>query len=281
MNSNQKIGFMQGRLLPKYNGIYQCHPIDWIEEFKLANEFKYDYVEWIVDEESKKFNALLTEGGRNKIKKISEKYQVYVNSICADILLQNTIGNSIDEEKWEKTLISIINAAYQLKCKILVVPLIESMSIRNKNLYKKILYIFKNLKTFCEDKEIKIAFELDLKPYEVKSFMNNLNSKIFGINYDSGNSAACGFNISSEFEAYKSHIINFHIKDRFYLGSSTLLGTGNTNLNFLAKQLSVNFKEHPIILQAYRDEEGLEITNKQRDWFLNLLKNSIPQDKND
>ena len=56
------------------------------------------------------------------------------------------------------------------------------------------------------------------------------------------------------------------------MGSSTLLGTGNTDLNFLAKELSLNFKEYPIILQAYRDEAGLEITNKQRDWFLNLLK---------
>lgn len=275
MNRNPKIGFMQGRLLPKYKGIYQCHPKEWMEEFELAHKFKYDYVEWIVDEKSKKFNDLLTEVGRNKIKKNSEKYQVHVNSICADILLENPIGSSIEEETWKQTLIFIINAAYQLKCKILVVPLIESMSIRNKNLYKIILNIFNELKTYCEDKGIKIAFELDLKPNEVKFFMKQLNSKIFGINYDSGNSAACGFEISNEFKAYKSHIINFHIKDRFYMGSSTLLGTGNTDLNFLAKQLSLNFKEYPIILQAYRDEAGLEITNKQRDWFLNLLKENI------
>ena len=115
---------------------------------------------------------------------------------------------------------------------------------------------------------------MDLNPFEVKAFLNKLNSKIFGINYDSGNSAACGFDISKEFEAYKAHIINFHVKDRFYMGSSTLLGTGNTNLKFLANQISLNFKNHPIILQAYRDEEGLEITNMQKEWFLDLLENN-------
>ena len=32
-----KIGVMQGRLLPKYHGRYQAHPVDyWQEEFEIA-----------------------------------------------------------------------------------------------------------------------------------------------------------------------------------------------------------------------------------------------------
>ena len=267
----QKIGFMQGRLLPKYNGQFQCHPKDWLEEFRLANSNQYHYIEWIIDKQSKDFNPLLNDQGRLMILKASNEYQIKINSICADILLQNIIKDEIDAKYWLKNIISIINAAYIIKCKIIVVPLIERMTLKNKNLRKVIIDIFKKLLPLLREKRIKIAFEMDLNPKEVISFLGELNSELFGINYDSGNSAACGFNIEDEFNSYKSRIINFHIKDRFYMGSSTILGRGDTNLNYLADQISNNFPEAPIILQAFRDEKGLEITNLQRDWFINLI----------
>ncbi len=36
---NNKIGVMQGRLLPKYQGRYQAHPVGcWQDEFIVARE---------------------------------------------------------------------------------------------------------------------------------------------------------------------------------------------------------------------------------------------------
>ena len=141
----QKIGFMQGRLLPKYNGQFQCHPKDWLEEFRLANSNQYHYIEWIIDKQSKDFNPLLNDQGRLMILKASNEYQIKINSICADILLQNIIKDEIDAKYWLKNIISIINAAYIIKCKIIVVPLIERMTLKNKNLRKVIIDIFKKL----------------------------------------------------------------------------------------------------------------------------------------
>ena len=46
----------QGRLLPKYDGIYQCHPKDWVKEFEIANKYNFNCTEWIVDERSQGFN---------------------------------------------------------------------------------------------------------------------------------------------------------------------------------------------------------------------------------
>ena len=41
---------MQGRLLPKYQGRYQAHPVDsWKPEFKLAKSKSLDCIEFILD----------------------------------------------------------------------------------------------------------------------------------------------------------------------------------------------------------------------------------------
>ena len=270
-----KIGFMQGRLLPKYDGIYQCYPRDWLKELEIASKNNYNCFEWIVDEKSRKFNALLFKEKRLEVIKATNKFGVLINSICADILLENILYSDYVIETWREILDLLLKAAYEVKCKTIVIPLLEKMSIRYKFNYENSIKIFKNIIPKFEEKEIKIAFELDVEPELVKKFLNNLNSKIVGINYDSGNSAAEGFNIYEEFKTYKEKIFNFHIKDRFHNGSPTLLGTGNANLLFLAKQLSTNFQGNAIIFQSFRDEKGLEITNLQRDWFMNLYKNNF------
>ena len=41
---------MQGRLLPKYKGRFQAHPVSyWSEEFPLAQERNLDLIEFILD----------------------------------------------------------------------------------------------------------------------------------------------------------------------------------------------------------------------------------------
>ena len=43
-----KIGVMQGRLLPKYHGRYQAHPVGyWQDEFKIASQLELDCIEFI------------------------------------------------------------------------------------------------------------------------------------------------------------------------------------------------------------------------------------------
>ena len=62
------IGTMQGRLLPKYKGRYQAHPIDyWQKEFEIAKNIGLGCIEFIFDFNEFKKNPLLTEEGLNEI----------------------------------------------------------------------------------------------------------------------------------------------------------------------------------------------------------------------
>ena len=50
----KKIGVMQGRLLPKYQGRYQAHPIGyWEDEFEIAASIGIDLIEFINGNSSK------------------------------------------------------------------------------------------------------------------------------------------------------------------------------------------------------------------------------------
>ena len=64
---------MQGRLLPKFQGKFQAHPIEtWEKEFSLANKYKLRNIEFIVDAYKAEINPLISFSGINKIKKLEK-----------------------------------------------------------------------------------------------------------------------------------------------------------------------------------------------------------------
>jgi len=67
-------------------------------------------------------------------------------------------------------------------------------------------------------------------------------------------------------DAYGSKITDIHIKDRKKNEGPVVLGEGDADFErFFSKLREFNY-EGPFIMQAYRDEEGVEIFNKQLKW---------------
>jgi len=76
---------MQGRLLPKYNGRYQAHPVDyWYDEFSIAADLGLDCIEFILDFNDAEENPWLKRGGIDEIKLLVAKTGVSMRTICAD-----------------------------------------------------------------------------------------------------------------------------------------------------------------------------------------------------
>ena len=92
------------------------------------------------------------------------------------------------------------------------------------------------------------------------------------VNYDIGNSAGLGFNMVEELDQYGHHISDIHIKDRLLNGKSVLLGQGNANFELFFDTLLQYKYEGIFIMQAYRDEEGVEIFKKQLNFIKPFLK---------
>jgi len=73
------LGVIQGRLLPKYRGKYQAHPVGyWEEEFEIAKNLELDCIEFILDFENIEENPLIKEGGVDEIIKYIKKTNILI-----------------------------------------------------------------------------------------------------------------------------------------------------------------------------------------------------------
>ena len=110
----------------------------------------------------------------------------------------------------------------------------------------------------------------------LEGFISKFDKSLFGINYDSGNSAALDHNIKEEFKFYGNRIYNVHIKDRIKYGKTVRLGLGNANLKELFKKLkNIKYKGN-LILQTARSNNNKDIEEiKINLKYLNELREEI------
>ena len=255
-----KIGFMQGRLCPMVNNQIQAFPFnDWESEFPLANKLGLSCIEWTLDYPNLRINPFLQNENRNKLLTISKKYKVFIPSITLDCCMQQPFWkakNKLSDNELLDDFNLIIKAAGQLETKILVLPLVDNGSINNLNEIDILKNTFDKISDQLEKFSLKIAIESDLPPLKLSKFINNFDSNFIGINYDSGNSAALGYDSDEEFWEYGKRIINLHIKDRILGGNTVRLGKGNTDFIKLFKNIKNSCYEGNIILQTARGEHN-------------------------
>jgi len=277
MSKKINIGVMQGRLLPKYQGRYQAHPVDnWKPEFKLAKSKSLDCIEFILDYNDVEKNPLMNEKGITEIKKEVNDNEVKVLSVCADYFMEAPFHQDNDYEisKSQNILKRLIDSSAILGIENIIIPCVDKSSLQVQYFEKFILNI-EELINYAEKNSINICLETDLPPKEFKSLIDSFPNSNIKVNYDIGNSASLGYNIKEEFKYYGNYISDVHIKDRLLNGGSVELGTGNADFNSLLSELTKIEYSGLIILQAYRDDQGLNIFDKQYEFFINKFNQLI------
>ena len=269
-----KFGIMQGRLLPKYYGRYQAHPVGyWKDEFPIASQLGLDSIEFILDYNDAEKNPLLTSSGIEDIQKIENLSGVKVRSICADYFMEAPIhsNNIAIVDKSLNVLDRLIKNASLLNVKNIVIPCVDQSSLKNTENKNNFINNIKKMVGAAERADINISLETDLAPIPFANLLDSINSKNVTVNYDTGNSAALGYDPYEEFRSYGDKITDLHIKDRLLGTGPVVLGAGDVNFSKIFDLLSKYEYRGIIIFQAFRDEEGVEIFKKQYDWFKNKL----------
>ena len=223
---------MQGRLLPKYKGRYQAHPLGyWQKEFSIANSFSLSNIEFIFDYNDYQLNPLMSENGLKEILDRSNKYNVKVKSVCADFFMELPLHleENSSVKKSIQVLKKLISACGILNISDIVLPCVDQSSLKtNKqkfNLAKSLEYVYDDI----EKHNINIALETDLNPKDFSELLKSFSHNKITVNYDIGNSASLGYNPNEEFEYYGNKITDIHIKDRLLNGGSVILGKGSAN----------------------------------------------------
>jgi L-ribulose-5-phosphate 3-epimerase UlaE len=272
---NNKIGVMQGRLLPKYKGRYQAHPVGyWQDEFLIAKDIGIDLIEFIFDLDDANSNPLINSHGKELILNLIASTNVGVQTICADYFMHAPIHSPDKDISYNslKTLEKLLVNASEIGVKDIVIPCVDHSSLNNLALRNNFIKSIKLFDAMLKDLNINLSLETDLKPKDFLSLMESINSNHVKINYDLGNSASLGYDINEEFNAYGKLITDIHIKDRNLGGSSVILGTGNANFDkFFLKIKEYNYRG-PLIMQAYRDDE-INTFKDQFIWFKNYISN--------
>ena len=265
-----KLGVMQGRLLPKLNGRYQAHPTGyWQDEFHLASNFGLDLIEFIVDLDDIEKNPLMTVEGLKAVNAESDRTNVGVESVCADFLMDAPL-HSVDSDISniaKSYLKRLIDSATRIGVTNIVVPCVDHSALRSSKDIKCLCDALDQMRLLLKDKNISLALETDLNPKSFKQLLQDIDNDQITVNYDIGNSAALGFNPIEEFTSYGDRINNVHIKDRTTNGGSVLLGSGNANFPVVFSELAAMEYSGLLIMQAYRDDEGVRLFNQQLDWI--------------
>ncbi len=271
---NNDIGVMQGRLLPKYKGRYQAHPLGyWQDEFYIAKDLGLDCIEFILDYENAELNPLIKEGGIDEIINVTKQTRVGVKSICADYFMDAPIHSENIEisNSSQKILEKLLDNAFKLEVKNIVIPCVDQSSLTNEALIKKFIQLLTPLVKIAEKYKINLSLETDLNPESFLQLIQSFDSSRVSVNYDVGNSAHLGYDLFEELDHYGEKITDIHIKDRVLGGGSVELGKGDADFEgFFTKLKEFDYKG-PFILQAYRDDEGVEIFKKQLDWIRQYL----------
>lgn len=271
------IGFMQGRLSPLINGRIQAFPWEcWKSEFPLARRIGIHLMEWTLDHERLYENPLLTEVGQIEIRALCQEYAISIPSLTGDCFMQAPLWKAQGSERnaLERDFVEIARCCAAVGITIMVVPLVDNGRLENMAQEDDLVAFLESHSGFLVAHGLKVLFESDYVPQELARFIARLDSSLFGINYDIGNSAALGFNPTKEFDAYGARIYNVHVKDRVLGGTTVPLGTGCANFDAVFAALAkINYQGN-LILQTARAYDGNHSSSLStyRDMTINWVK---------
>ena len=277
--SAKKIGVMQGRLLPKYKGRYQAHPIGyWEDEFEIAASLGLDLIEFILDYNDYEDNPLMSVSGCKEIEEISNQSGVHVKTVCADYFMDAPLhSDDLNVATLSaKVLRQLILNSQNIGITDIIIPLVDQSSLATLESQDRFINALTPFLIDLEEQNINLNLETDLGPSEFKHLLAQIDSKRVTVNYDTGNSAGMGYDPEQEFAAYGDRITDIHIKDRVKDGFSVCLGQGSANFSKIFKCVQNYGYTGPFIMQAFRDDEGLEIFKTQLTWLRSLI-NSIDE----
>lgn len=257
-------GIMQGRLTePKGRGI-QFFPFEnWENEFRIAAEIGLNEIEFIFDYEDYVHNPLWSETGRSTLKMLMETTGVKVHVVCFDYFMRRAFYRAESSRqavlRKENAVImkSVLHAMNELGISLIEIPAVDGSSLKsdeNKAQFREFLLEM-------EDEaggHIRFGLETDLPPQDFLEYLNRIDRRNIGANYDSGNSSGLGYNMYEEVTILREKIWNIHIKDRQYQGTTVALGTGSADFEGLFRGLREISYQGAYILQAARGIEGKE-----------------------
>jgi L-ribulose-5-phosphate 3-epimerase len=259
MQIKDRIGFMQGRLSAPVNGRIQAFPArSWRDEFALAESIDIRIMEWTLDHDGIYDNPILTISGQREIENLRSRHKIQIPSLTGDFFMQAPFYKVEGKERVARIeeMKAVIEACSHFGVQYVCMPLVDDGRVENEEQEANLLDGLGDISELLRSANVMIVFESDNDPVSYKKFLDKLDSDLFGVNFDIGNSAALGNCIEEEISLYGERIFNVHVKDRIFKGTTVALGTGDANLPVAIRALEQHGYTGNYILQTARAADG-------------------------
>jgi L-ribulose-5-phosphate 3-epimerase len=272
-----RIAFMQGRLSPLVDGKIQAFPwATWTEEFRIANAIGLTMMEWTLDQDRLHENPLLTRRGRFDIRQLSAQFGVTIPSVTGDCFMQTPFWKASGKAmlSLQDDFRAIADSCAAMGVSIIVIPLVDGGRLENSRQEDLLVRFLGAQASWLASNNIRVAFESDFDATSLARLIENFDPKVFGINYDIGNSASMGHNPDEELGAYRHRVLNVHVKDRELGGSTVPLGRGSARFDLVFAQLAAGSYSGNYVLQTARATDGnhSDVLLHYRDMTANWLE---------
>jgi hexulose-6-phosphate isomerase len=263
---------MQGRLSSPVDGRIQAFPAaTWQAEFGRAAEAGLDAIEWIFDAPD---NPLLDDGGVADIRRAIEATGTAVWSVCADYFMDAPLHRGTDAEIAARVdvLQALLVRARDVGAEHIVLPCVDQSAIRDDDDQRRLVEVLADVTPSATAHRVELHLETSLAPNAFATLLGRFPPTVRA-NYDSGNSASLGYDVSEEFAAYGDRIGSLHIKDRVRGGTTVPLGQGDTNFPALFDAIDRVGYRRLFTLQVARGESGGEVAlaRRNRDFVVRYL----------
>jgi len=267
------IGIMSGRLSKQINNEIQAFPFqEWQKEFKNAKEGGFSSIEWIFDTNP---NPITNKEGIHEMSNLIKKSNIRINSVCCDYFMKKQLvgKNPIEMEQNYNVLKKIVESSKKLGITNIEIPLVDSSSLRNEEDKKQFVEVIKKIIPLL-NKNMQIVLETDLSPKKFREFIESFGDNKIKANYDTGNSAALGYDMEEEFKEIGKYFANIHIKDRKFQGNTVPLGDGDVNFELFFYKLSKIDYNGELIIQGARQDFKENYIKTCKD-YLKIVKQYI------
>lgn len=234
------IGICQGRLTSSPENQLQWFPGNkWKDEFKIAKELGYNYIEILAERTHNKDNPIWNKEEREKITRISNKYTIEMYSACLDYIIENSIfdGKKLSEKVIEYTK-KFIDYCKAINIKIIVFPMMEESIITKNNieLVKKFINVISRK---CRSLDIVMSIESNESTTIINEVLKGYKKSEVGCVYDTGNRVLRTKCMSEEINTLSNHINHIHLKDKDKDNNNVVIGTGLVNFIDVFKTLKL------------------------------------------
>lgn len=274
-----RIGYMQGRLCDLVDGKIQAFPWDhWQDEFPVAQRLHLGLMEWTLDHDRLTENPFMTAQGRREIRGLCREHGLSIPSLTGDLFMQAPFYKACGtlKDRLVEDFHAVLEACRDLGVSMVVMPLVDGGALESPAQEDALVDVLEQTAPQLKQHGLWVIFESDFQPPEYRRFLDRLDRDCFGVNHDTGNSAALGFDHAQELALYGDRIRNVHIKDRIRGGTTVPLGTGDADLAGTVNALEAAGYDGAYILQTARaqDNDHAGVLARYRDMTRDWIKNS-------